>query len=122
MKVMVIDDDTSTLEMFRAYFEEKGIEGILLSNSSEARDQIKKNAPDCILIDLKMGPPTGKDIIEQLHNQRIEIPVIVMSAFITYAIESELKKLGISRFLYKPFELPELDKIIILSKKNRLSS
>ncbi|MBN2143379.1 MAG: response regulator [Candidatus Aureabacteria bacterium] len=121
MKIIVIDDDISILGMLSAYFKEKGIDGIFLSDPSLAESQIKEHKPDCVLIDLKMGPPTGKEIIVHLRAEGIKVPIIVMSAFVTYALESEIKKLGIRKFLYKPFDLKEMDKMIASATRKSTS-
>ena len=115
MKVIIIDDDNLTLEMFREYLNQKEIQNILISDPSTAFEIIYQEKPDLIFIDIKMGPPTGRDIIEKMNFEALDIPIVVMSAFLTHSMKKGLTThLKIKHFLPKPFTLSDADKFINL--------
>src|SRR5439155_26845355 len=67
---------------------------------------------DMVLSDLKLPGMSGLELLEKLHAQDAELPVVVMSAFGTVEIAVEAMKKGAVDFLPKPFSLDHLSVVV----------
>jgi two-component system LytT family response regulator len=69
---------------------------------------IKKNKPDLVLLDIKMGDGTGFDLLEKLDN--ISFKVIFITAFDQYAIKAF--RFSAIDYLLKPLDPDDLVKAV----------
>ena len=73
-----------------------------------ALDAVAVSAPDLILLDVVMPDRNGLDLLGELRELGLEIPVVVLTATNTVAVAVEAMKLGATDFVTKPFELEAL--------------
>jgi CheY-like chemotaxis protein len=103
-KVLVIDD----VQMMRLYLRrclEKGgyeVEDWMPLSAMEIPERIKASAPDLILTDYSMAGCNGATVARMAKKANPELPVVVLSAFMTEDMESGLLKAGVRRVLTKP--------------------
>jgi len=103
-KVLVIDD----VQMMRFYLRrclEKGgyeVEDWMPLSAMEIPERIKASAPDLILTDYSMAGCNGATVARMAKKANPELPVVVLSAFMTEDMESGLLKAGVRRVLTKP--------------------
>jgi DNA-binding NtrC family response regulator len=64
--------------------------------------------PDLILLDVVMPDRSGLDLLTELQDLGLEIPVVVLTATNTVSVAVEAMKLGATDFVTKPFELEAL--------------
>lgn len=76
-----------------------GVEGLMMAASSD---------PDCILCDLIMPQMNGLELLQQLHDKSLKIPVIILTADIQNTTREECLALGAVDFLNKPLKPEEL--------------
>ncbi len=82
-KVIVIDDDPSSLKMASQLLKKKGYNILCLANSKLALDVITKEKPDVIILDLMMPDVNGFEIMQQvisLPGAERKIPIIIWTA------------------------------------------
>jgi DNA-binding response OmpR family regulator len=112
-RIALINDDTTFLELMNDLLESmEGYQVIVCKESDAAYDFVKKERPDLVLLDIRIGgQEAGWTILEllTLDPATNPIPVIVCSAAISELHEHEplLKKLGVD-VLAKPFDLEML--------------
>jgi CheY-like chemotaxis protein len=75
---------------------------------TEAVDAIANQAPDLILLDLKMPTIDGSSLLEFIRDEGNQVPVIIVSGFITDEVAQNLSKFGVSGFVRKPFKVSQL--------------
>jgi CheY-like chemotaxis protein len=110
--ILVINDDQAILDLYRLLLESEGYKVLLSKIALEDVRQIEGLAPDCIILDLKLGfGRNGLTLLQQLKMYRptAEIPVILCTAAIRLVREQEdiLKQRGIP-IVYKPFDIDDL--------------
>lgn len=107
-KILIIDDESIiTRALSRALKSEapKTLYDIQIAeNGKKGLELIRKIVPDLILLDMMMPEMTGLDVLEKMREERIEIPVIFMTAYGDFSTEKRAKELGVSAYLTKPFE------------------
>jgi len=66
-KVLVVDDDASTVKFLTTALEENGYESLKAYNGREGFDLIQNENPDLVLLDVMMPKRTGFTLIKQLR-------------------------------------------------------
>jgi CheY-like chemotaxis protein len=110
--ILVIDDETDILDIFRMVLEIQGYHVVTASNGREALDALKDMPPPAlIVVDLMMPVMDGRQFLEAIKGEsRLQhTPIVVISAFLEKGAPIEA-----TEFLRKPFDL---DAVSLLAKK-----
>ena len=117
VKILIADDEIKANKVVQKSYKEQ-IDNIVdfAGDGEEALKIIEanKSSLDLALVDLKMSPMGGLELINYLKEKQIPLKIIVLSAYISL---DESKKYfhnneNILAFLEKPFEINKLKKII----------
>ncbi len=115
-QILIIDDQNQLLSLMRRILEDENYQVHILQNGNDAYTQMKALLPDLLILDLKLGEISGKDVLKQLKEDAItaEIPVIVYTAAVLEA-EEVVREIEVDPMLYqkvylvrKPFDLDDL--------------
>ena len=105
-KILIVDDETAFVHNVKTYFDMHGYECFTANNGKEGLEQVRKNDPDLVLLDILMPNMDGYTMIREVKKQKNTIKCIVITG------KSKLKDLfeleRVDRFMTKPFELSEL--------------
>ena len=107
-KILVVDDDSNILEVIQMRLEAEGFEVIKALDTEQALDHAKHTEIDLALIDLKLKNEDGISLMEKLHQNGRDIPVIILTAHGSINTAVEAMKRGASSYLTKPFDHQEL--------------
>ena len=110
-RILVIDDDADTLELISTLLDRRNITLTAL-NLNEALEIVKKEFVDVVVCDINLGKENGFQLIEELKNNLLEIPFIIISGDVDLEKEARAKKLGAVAIMEKPFHYEELLEII----------
>jgi DNA-binding response OmpR family regulator len=83
-RVMVVEDERYLLELYRSELEDSGYKVIGVASGSEVLDKIKLENPDVIVLDIRLEGIEGLEVLEQIKNYNVDLPVILNSAYSTY--------------------------------------
>ena len=108
LKVLIVDDDAVFAENFRKYLEIMGYEAAKAGTAESALKLIKDTKPDILLCDLKLPDVDGNEIVRQTKGLSPKTIIFVVSAYVDTNTELRLKKLGISKLIYKPIVFDEV--------------
>jgi two-component system chemotaxis response regulator CheY len=111
--VLVVDDDPDILEALSEILEAEGYLVSRARNGQEALDRLEESRPALILLDLMMPVMDGWEFARRLrerHPPQDRPPIIVLSA--DRNVATKAPELGAVGFLAKPFELPDLLKLV----------
>jgi DNA-binding NtrC family response regulator len=112
MKMLVVDDEAIVLKSCRMVLEAEGCEVISAASVDEALAILEQQAPELLLIDVKMPIHNGMYLMRRVKENQPHIPVIVMSGYATAETIQEAEDLGAAAFLPKPFTPDELAEVI----------
>jgi DNA-binding NtrC family response regulator len=107
MRILVIDDERIVLESCRRVLCER-FEVTVAESGYEALEIMGREAFSMILLDIKMPGKNGMALMRQVKEKRPEIPVIIMSGYVTMETMEEVAKTEAATFLAKPFTPDEL--------------
>jgi two-component system, NtrC family, nitrogen regulation response regulator NtrX len=103
-RILVIDDEAAIRDSLRMTLEYEGYEVSGAATGQEGLALVERDAPDLVLLDVKMPGMDGLDVLTRLHTIDDGLPVIMISAHGTPSTAVEAIKKGALDFLEKPFE------------------
>lgn len=116
--VLVIDDESTCLELIDFVLQKHHYRTVLTSRPDEAIQLARHHAPDLIILDLVMPEMRGTELCERLKSDPStqNIPVLFLSATVSEKdIEAGFKS-GAEGYIFKPFEpdkiIEKIDKVI----------
>lgn len=110
-KIMMIDDEPSTIEILQLFLEDSGYKHFIkTSDSAAAFGVVLTERPDVVLLDLMMPQVSGFEILVQLRADKLlkHIPVIVLTSSTDANTKLKALELGANDFLAKPVDASEL--------------
>ena len=106
IKVIVVDDDRDTVEVFCEYLAIKNIEVLGRGyNGKEAIQLYKEKKPEIVLLDVMMPEYDGFFGLKNIRRFDPNAKIIMVTADLTSDTEKQLKELQASAILYKPYEI-----------------
>jgi two-component system, OmpR family, KDP operon response regulator KdpE len=105
--ILVVDDEPQILRVMRASLPVRGYQVITASSGEEALDQVGKQVPDLIILDLVMPGLTGLDVCRRIR-EFSTVPIIVLSAKGSDSDKVAALDLGADDYITKPFSMDEL--------------
>nr|WP_319401637.1 response regulator [uncultured Carboxylicivirga sp.] len=111
-KILIIDDAADTRTTLKTLLRKQNVEILEASNGVEGWDIIIKEHPDLILLDLYMPHKDGFSILEDLEEEWMGIPVVVVSGDTEEETISTCNFFGAKAYLKKPIVLDEFKEVI----------
>ena len=113
-KILIIDDETEVQTLLTELLQLKGYEVHSALNGQQGLNLIQSLRPDLILLDVMMPAIDGFKVQNQLalDENFKKIPIIFISG--QHNIDNAAKAIahGAAGFIEKPFDIPQLCKII----------
>src|SRR5436190_1854819 len=107
-RVLVIDDETAIREAIRMTLEYEGYRVDEARSGQDGLDKASKVPYDAILLDIKMPVLDGIEVLDNLKEQRIGSPVVMVSGHGDVHTAVECTKRGAYDFLEKPLNRDKL--------------
>ena len=108
-RVYVVDDDPKIGELFAKVLGRDGYGTRGFTSVGPLLQAVDDGeAPDLVLTDLMMPDTSGMELIGELRERGITIPVIVMTAHSSVQTAVEAMRLGAFHYLQKPVNLEEM--------------
>jgi len=115
-RILVIDDESAIRDSLRMTLEYEGYEFLGAATGQEGLALAEREAPDLVLLDVKMPGMDGIDVLERLRNLNDQLPIVVISGHGTISTAVEATKKGAWDFIEKPFASER----ILVSLRNAL--
>jgi chemosensory pili system protein ChpA (sensor histidine kinase/response regulator) len=108
--VMVVDDSITVRKITSRLLEREGYRVVTARDGVDALEQLKKERPAVMLIDIEMPRMDGFDLTRNVRGdpRTMEIPIIVISSRTAPKHRSRASELGVNAYLGKPYEEAEL--------------
>ena len=120
MRLLLVDDEASILEMMSEYLRETGHQVETASSVREASERIfrKKETFDVVITDRRMPNGDGLELMKKIQKQSAQLPVILISGDLNRKHTEFFFDGQKYFFLSKPFEWEELESILFQIAKN----
>lgn len=108
MKILLLEDEVMLNESISEYLQTLGHKVESFFDGEEAFASMKQNIYDLYLLDINVPRIDGLTLLEKLHQIKIHVPTIYISALVDIEDISRAYNLGCFDYLKKPFHLKEL--------------
>ena len=108
-KVLVIDDETATLTMFRLFLNAYGYTVLTAENGDTGLRLVHEHRPDIVFTDLKMPGTDGFEVLKQIKKAASRTEVIVISGHGDMDHVIRALNLDATDFINKPIARTALD-------------
>lgn len=108
MKILLLEDEVMLNESICEYLESVGHQVESFFNGLDALCAIKENSYDLLILDINVPGLDGLAFLEKIHDLKIHVPVVYISALVDIEDISRAYDLGCYDYLKKPFHLKEL--------------
>ena len=111
-RILIVDDEAANIMLLEHILEREGFENIeSLCDSRQVLPRFLVQAPDIILLDLRMPHFTGFEVMEQLRPHIAEnqfLPIVMLTADVTANAKTSALEKGVADFLTKPIDYREV--------------
>ena len=105
--VLIVEDDASIAQFVAASLSAAGLRPSSTASAAQARAELKRHAPQLLIVDLGLPDADGVDLIAELR-RTVSAPILVLSARIHEAEKIAALDAGADDYLTKPFGVGEL--------------
>lgn len=114
-KIIIIDDEPSVCDILKKLFTKEGYKVTAETDAEKGMDAVKKEKPDCLLLDIKMPKVDGIDLLAKIKKFDPSIIVIMITGYGTLESAMESMKLGAFDYITKPFDMDYIKSLVMKS-------
>ena len=112
-KILIIDDSAEIRDFLsRQVLPRAGYVCIAAGDGRAGLEMLGRERPDLVLSDMQMPRMSGLEILQQLAQYKVDIPVVLMTAHGSETIAVEAFRLGVKDYLTKPFGVDEVLRVV----------
>jgi DNA-binding response OmpR family regulator len=117
VKILIVDDEENIRFLYEQELIDEGYETVLARDGKECLEQVKKESPDLIILDIRMPRMDGLEAIGKIIDIDKNIPIIINSAYSTY--KDDFMSWAADAYVVKSYDLDSLKSAIkdVLKKK-----
>jgi FixJ family two-component response regulator len=111
--IHVVDDDPSVCKALKRLLNSWGMQVFTFASGEEFLSAMAgSHIPDCSVIDVHMPGMNGLEVQARMAREKLDVPLIFMTAHDEAGVEEQALKDGAVGFLRKPFSDEALVKLI----------
>jgi two-component system NtrC family sensor kinase len=129
-RVLIVDDSIELCRFLsKDILPQFGYDTLTAMNGERGLRLISEQQPDLVLLDVQLPDISGMDVLREMQQRQLALPVILMTAHGSESIAIEAFRLGAKDYLIKPFDidiaLDAIDRVLgrarLQREKERLS-
>ena len=107
-KILIVDDEIELVELLKIRLEASGYEVVTAHSGLEGLSRATSEVPDLIVLDIAMPEMDGYTTLQKLKEEEKTkaIPIIMLTAYAKMKSLFEME--GVSDYIVKPFDPPDL--------------
>lgn len=106
-KILLVEDSRIIQLLIQTILVDYGCDVQFVSDGKQAMDNLEKEKPDLLILDLMMPVMDGFTLLEKLEKP-ITFPILVVTARSDYESIGKAIELGAADYLIKPFNSSDL--------------
>ncbi|PIE66640.1 MAG: response regulator [Deltaproteobacteria bacterium] len=108
MRILIVDDDAMVVRSCRRILELEGVEIQSADNVEDGLTILTAGEVDLMLTDIKMPGQDGFELIKQARKIQPELPILMMTGYLTAETIEAGQRAGADNCIAKPFTPDEL--------------
>ncbi len=106
--VLVVDDEKNMRRSLESVLSDEGYAARVSESAEEALVFLEREEFFMVVTDARLGGMSGYELLKKIHEQKPELPVLMLTAYATPKLAVEAIKAGAMDYLSKPFAPEEL--------------
>ena len=106
--VLVVDDEKNMRRSLESILSDEGFAARVSESAEEALGFLAREEFFMVVTDARLGGMSGYELLKKIHEQKPELPVLLLTAYATPRLAVEAIKAGAMDYLSKPFAPEEL--------------
>lgn len=109
--VLYVEDAAANAKLMERILERRpGVRLVVATTGAAATELARRHRPGLVLLDLHLPDVPGDEVLRRLRADPLTaaVPVVVVSGDTTPDRAQQLRDLGATGFLAKPFDVPQL--------------
>src|SRR6056297_1321108 len=119
IKLLLVDDEEDSRRSSAKWMSRKGHEVVDVSNAAEALSLLGRESFDVGVFDMNMPGMSGLELLQRVHQDNIDIEVIMLTGQGTVETAVSAMKMGACDFLSKPCALGDLEHHCFRARERR---
>ncbi|SRR5712692_848157 len=125
LKVLIIEDNEDNRGILRQQLEYLGYEVVEASTGVEGLEQVKKESPDLVVVDVILAGADGREVARRIRAEpkTKDVPILASTVLFQREDLQSCLEAGCNDVLSKPFTLQQLreklDKVSTLTTKRK---
>lgn len=116
IKILLVEDSPTMAALYSGYLDKEDYIIEHVETGREALEKFQKNLPNLMLLDLNLPDIHGMEILKYVHENKLPIEVIIITAHNSVDFAIDAIRLGALDYLVKPFD----GKRFVVTVKNAL--
>ncbi len=111
--ILIVDDEASVRESMRDWLVERGYEVEVAATGEEALEKVAVKDYSVLIIDYRLPGKSGLDVLREARAAKPQTKSIIITAYPSADLNSQLKKLGaFDDLLIKPIMTEDLEQML----------
>jgi DNA-binding response OmpR family regulator len=111
-RVLVVDDEPHVRLSYRVALETEGYDVVEVNSGKAALDQLVDRRFGLAILDMRMPEMDGLELLARMRENKIGVPVVIVTAYSDVPHAVKAMKLGAIDFLQKPLKPEELRTLV----------
>lgn len=107
-KILIVDDEEHIVRLVTFNLQREGFETLSAYDGKEAKEKVLRFSPDLVILDLMLPEIDGLRLVQELREEGIFTPVIMLTARGEEVDRVVGLELGCDDYVSKPFSMREL--------------
>ena len=107
-RILVVDDERLIRWSLEQTLEKAGYDVETAEDGAAAIAAVRQEAPDLVLLDLKLPDIDGLEVLRQVKGAHADVPVVIMTAYADVGTAVEAMRLGAYDYVPKPIDFDNL--------------
>jgi DNA-binding response OmpR family regulator len=108
MRILIVEDEARIRAFLARAFEAEGFVVDVVEDGEQGLARALAGRYDLVILDLMLPGRSGLEALRDLHRERSELPVLILSARSDLKVKLRSFELGAVDYVAKPFSLDEL--------------
>jgi CheY-like chemotaxis protein len=108
MRILIVDDEAAVANLLADAIQMQGHETTVVHDGPEALARLAERAYDAVFLDVLMPEMSGVEVLRRIRAIQPTLPVIVITGHARPEDLDEVRRLGVSEVIEKPFILTNL--------------
>ena len=107
-KILIVDDDQNIAKSLQVILQKEGFITHVASSGEEAIEEVKKDSPDLILLDLVMPALGGIETLKCIKTFEQKAIIVIITAHPSFKSAAEAMRCGAYDYIVKPYNIDEV--------------